>query len=283
MRNTRHSGMSLIEIMVSVTLLAVIVIGLLAVFNNTTRALRIANNMTDVFEGARATDDLVVRDFAGLTASGDVDTFNVYAADLATPPLVFTKPDGGQHTNVVQDLFFVSRENDTWTATGYYIDQKQAGLGTLYRFSTNGPWYEVFAFNNFSNWWRSFTNGTADGHRVTDGVVHFKVQPYDAKGRIYEPGTWTNSIPTNGTVNIGLLINNIRIETDGFAFSGRFTPAYLEVEIGILEPETTRRFNAIAANNPSGAQAFLSQNVGKIHLFRQRIPVRNHTSPPAFD
>jgi hypothetical protein len=286
MKNIRQSGMSLIEIMVSVTLLAVIVIGLLAVFNNTTKALRIANNMTDVFEGARATDDLVVRDFAGLTAAGDSTTYNIYAADLAIPPLVFTLPEGTQQTNLVQDLFFVSRENDTWFATGYYIDQKQAGLGTLYRFSTNGPWYDAFSFDTLSNWYRAFTNGTADGHRVTDGIVHFKVQPYDAKGRIYDPNTWVSVIAGNTNISPNVqadLTNNIRIAPEGFAFSGRFTPAYVEVEIGILEPESTRRFNAIAANNPSGAQAFLNENAGKIHLFRQRIPVRNHLTPPAFD
>jgi type II secretory pathway pseudopilin PulG len=282
MKHPRQSGMSLIEIMVSVTLLSLIVIGLLAVFNNTTRALRIAHNMTDVFEGARATDDLVVRDILPLTAAGDTNTYNIYAVDLA--PFVFTMPDGAQHTNVVQDLFMLSRENDTWFATGYFIDQKTAGLGTLYRFSTNGPWYgSNFTFTYLMNWWQSFTNGTVkEAHRVTDGIIHFKAHAYDEKGRVYEP-SWTSRIPTDGSVNTNLLLDNIQVGPGGFAFSGNFTPAYVEVEIGILEPETTRRYNAIAANNLSGAQSYLLENLGKVHLFRQRIPVRNHTSPPAFD
>ena len=66
MKTRRQSAFSLVEIMVAVTLLALIVIGLISVFNHTQKALRGAHNQTDVLEGARATVDLVTRDIAAL-------------------------------------------------------------------------------------------------------------------------------------------------------------------------------------------------------------------------
>jgi hypothetical protein len=285
MTRRAQSGMSLIEIMVSVTLLSLIVIGLVVVFNNTTRALRIAHNMTDVFEGARATDDMVVRDFAGLAANGNTNSYNIFAADLW--PMIYTLPTGEIRTNVVQDIFLISRENDTWLATGYFIDQKASGIGTLYRYSVAAQWYDDnFSYSFFTNWFQSFKTTTIDqAHRVTDGIIHFKAHAYDQRGRIYQPD-WTIAMFANTNLSAAdkaRLNDNIHISTNWFAFSGDYTPAYIEVEIGILEPETTRRFNALAANNSVAAQNFLLDNQAKVHLFRQRIPVRNHTSPPAFD
>ena len=50
-------------------------------------------------------------------------------------------------------------------------------------------------------------------------------------------------------------------------------PAYVEVEIGVLEPATLAKFRA-RTNDLPAARDYLSKHVGQVHLFRQRIPIR---------
>lgn len=282
----RPRAFSLIEIMVAVTLLSMIVIGLLAVFNHMQRAMRAVSNQTDIFEGARAVVEMVSRDVSGINTPSQPGVLNIHAADAATH--VMARPGGGYQTNVLQDIFFLSRENDTWAALGYFLDQKTAGVGTLYRFSTNGYWYSAgsnFTARYFDRWWQAYLNtGLTNSHRVVDGVVHFQAYAYDERGHLYTPG-WETFARTNVLVDTNYyveLTTNITVAPDGFEFRGRFIPAYLELEIGLLEPEVTRQFNSIAASDSAAAQNFLAGQLGRIHMFRQRIPVRNHIKPEAF-
>ena len=51
----------------------------------------------------------------------------------------------------------------------------------------------------------------------------------------------------------------------------------MEVEIGVLEPEAVIRARALPGTGGAWAdnfRAFLRDNSGKIHMFRQRIPIR---------
>jgi len=62
-------------------------------------------------------------------------------------------------------------------------------------------------------------------------------------------------------------------------------PAYLELEVGFLEPHILDRYKAIASGFVPGTpppqaiinaqRNYLSNHVAQVHLFRQRIPVRN--------
>ncbi len=269
---TRRGAFSLIEIMVSVTLLALIVIGLIAVINHTQRALRIAHNQTDILEGARSTVEIVARDLSGLTASGDINTVNLFATNISA--LQFPRPGGGDQTNILQDFYVLTRENDTWTAIGYFIDLRGVGAGTLYRFSTNGYLGNTNFGALFYDWFSSFSTATVnDSHRVADGVVHFETRIYDQFGRLY-----VAPMPASNGTN-DYWVANMGYSPDGYIFKGPCLPAYIDFELGLLEPQTARQFNAIAANNPAGGKAFLAQQIGKIHLFRQRIPVRNFSQP----
>ena len=61
-------------------------------------------------------------------------------------------------------------------------------------------------------------------------------------------------------------------------FSANALPAYLEVEMGILEDRTLARYNAMT-NSGVGpgtiAWAYLLNHAAQVHIFRQRIPIRN--------
>src|SRR5258706_1220113 len=61
------SAFSLIEILVTVTLLTVIILGLLAMFNQTQRAFRQGTTQTDVLESGRSAMDLIRRELEQMT------------------------------------------------------------------------------------------------------------------------------------------------------------------------------------------------------------------------
>ena len=63
--------------MVAVSLLAVIIVGLLAMFYQTQRAFRSGIAQVDVLEGGRATLDLISRELQEMTAASDPTITNV--------------------------------------------------------------------------------------------------------------------------------------------------------------------------------------------------------------
>ena len=49
-------------------------------------------------------------------------------------------------------------------------------------------------------------------------------------------------------------------------------PSYVEVELGLLEPQAMEVLNAIP--NPDAQRLYLLRNSGRVHLFRKRIPIQ---------
>jgi hypothetical protein len=59
------------------------------------------------------------------------------------------------------------------------------------------------------------------------------------------------------------------------AFRSNAVPAYLELELGVLEPDALRIYQQmINDQQPAQARAFLEKRIGKVQIFRKRIPVR---------
>jgi hypothetical protein len=56
-------------------------------------------------------------------------------------------------------------------------------------------------------------------------------------------------------------------------FMNEAVPAYVEVELGILEPQVLRKYRSI----PIAAvqRQYLSNHVAAVHIFRQRVPIAN--------
>jgi hypothetical protein len=50
-------------------------------------------------------------------------------------------------------------------------------------------------------------------------------------------------------------------------------PEFVELELGILEPDVLERLRAMP--NPLIAEEYVRRQAGKVHIFVQRIPVRN--------
>jgi len=266
--------------MVTMALLSIIVLGLMAMFNQTQRAFRSGMAQTDYLEGSRMFSDLLVRDLGEITPTGQTNGVNFFAEIPAnyTPGQMFLPGSTNIfRTNIIQDIFFMGRQNQYWNGIGYFVRTNASYygnmnlVGTLYRFETNvhvadfnGNGYLPFlAFANS-------TNLTTSISKVLDGVVEFHVRCYDDGGVLITNGSL---ISTNQFVRITNSFSIAPGEVEFYGFSNNVTPASVEVEIGVLEPAVLKTL--ISIPNTTAQANFLANHIGNVHLFRQRIPIRN--------
>jgi len=283
LRGFAAEAFTLIEIMVTMALLTVIVIGLMAMFNQTQRAFRAGMAQTDYLEGGRMFSDLLVRDLGQIAPTGQTNGVNFFAEIPNYTPGKMDLPGATKlRTNILQDIFFMGRQNQYWNGVGYYVRTNGSYygninlVGSLYRFETNvhvvdfnGNGYLPFiSFENASN--------NPSISKVLDGVVEFRVRCYDEGGVLITNGS---PITTNEFVRITNSIVIAPGEVEFYGFSNNVTPASVEVEVGVLEPAVLKRL--ISIPNAVGQANFLSSHVGNVHIFRQRIAIRN-VDPSAY-
>lgn len=249
-----RSGFSLIEMMVAVTLLLIIIAALLAVFYQTQRAFRLTATQVDVLESGRAAMELLTGELPEISPCNLDGQLNVYAQTNSASLIQNRSPV--DRTNVIQDIFFLRQNNDEWIGTGYFVLPHT--IGTLYRF-------ELIVTNVTDNsqiYWL-FTNflaaaqqdpPPANSHRVMDQVLGLKLSPYDSQGRF-----WTNLVSPYSFPN---------------TFTNSVLPAYLDLELGVLEPRSFEKYKSLGEVDVNRALQYLANHVEKVHLFQQRIPIR---------
>ena len=318
------SAFSLVEILVTVTLLSFIILGLFAVFNQTQRAFMTGMAQTDVLEASRAATDMLARDLEQMTPSG-VSAINYYVSTPAAVPLTQPLPGSALgipmvRTNFLQDVFILTRQNQTWTGIGYCVRvsdaqgglwpaqdaSSQAVVGSLYRYSASLP--VIYNSGNpsdpmnglpqnpqplYSNfvYWANQPGAAVISNRVCDGIVSFRLRSFAPNGfPIYSPGVGTNAVFRTNSVNVGYsLINQAYARPsmtapdgcDVFYTWGSTVPASLEMELGMLEPRTFNRYNSIP--DPVARRTYFQreETSSRVQVFRQRIPIRN-VDPSAF-
>jgi len=265
--------------MVSVALLAVIIVGLLAMFYHVQRAFKSGVTQSDVMEGGRAVMGLFVREIQEAAATRIPYTTNLIALpSVATAPWGESSgqdlPSGAARKNFLQDIAFLTRDNGNWKGVSYRLDNRD-GVGVLYRLEASSP-YEPnpYAASNtlykFSqNFFGSTLANNTNFHRLLDGVVHLYVTAYDTNGWVYS-SAWLPS------ANGGYAFTNFdaRALTDDPKFTNSVMPAYLEIELGVLEPAIVDKFRAATEVGGAAPQNYLRRQVGRTHLFRQRISIR---------
>jgi hypothetical protein len=302
-------GFSLIEMMVTIGLLTVIVLGLLLMFNQTQRAFRTSITQTDVLEAGRATMDMVARELEQMTPSEAPDyrdnlgiwrrATNFFVEPALTfmltnspapfswlNPLVQELPGNNQsRTNLIQRFYFLSKLNQDWIGTGYEVvpDDGNRAVGTLYRYAeTNNPRGSLLPLSALF-----LPTPTSLRSRIADGIVHLRVRAYAANGRMVTTNyiTGTNAMyelgyagPYTNVLNT-VVYNSARygssadLHQAACYFMSNAAPAYVELEMGILEPQVLQKYRSIALQ--SAALQYLSNHVAQVHIFRQRIPIRN--------
>lgn len=309
---SRRAGFSVAELMLAVAIMGVIIFALYSVFNQTQKALRSTETQGDVAEKARAIMEIVSRDLEQAQATfsayrdKDAQTFENeinLMGGFERGPLVqrSDRADIQPRTNFLHNLFFYTNRTNAWQAIGYRVVNVTNGVGSLLRYQpqTNHfggrPSQNVLS-TRFVN--EAVTNVTF--HHVSDGVIHMAFIPYDFRGyRLgYDttnrsPGTYRIVRSTDGVINqaasdalrteLGNVLlsrgdQNARAETlqyaTTFAFTTNAMPAYVEMEFGILEPEALTQYYLMKKEDNPNANNYLARQVNKVHLFRQRIPIR---------
>lgn len=292
--NRRKLGLTLLEIMVAVALLVLIMGGLMAMFNQTQRVFMTGLRQVDVLEGGRAAMDVITRDLEQMVAGHRPWDTNFHASlrSYSVTPAQLLGPDNARvQLLTLQEVYCLNRTTD-WQAVGYKVlevDPLSTNtmrfnvlLGSLYRFSTNNNQLHSTNFlarfrDNVSEY-ALMTNGHLS--RVIDGVVHFKILAFDADGRRH---TNNSVVIANPYVEDPVVSSRQPPAVPFYAFKGDALPAYLEVELGVLEPEAVIRARAVPKPNAAAYEAnlrrFIEDNSGKIHFFRQRIPIRVAARP----
>jgi type II secretory pathway component PulJ len=287
---------SLIEILIAVTLMSVIVIGLMAMFGETQRAFRTGITQVDVMEGGRSALELMAREVEQATPTGQRGAANFAVAQngfIGSPMLGFSPatlrpyllnqplPGGTvQRQNILQDFIFMTREGQEWKAIGYAVVYTNY-IGSLYRYETNysavsdgWPTAVFQAYNTFFS-----ANPVASSpSRVLDNVVNLRVHTYDHLGRLISPNyNYLTNYPNTPTLNLDQVDTawGPRYDDVLVRFYSNALPAYVEIELGILEGKTADRARAIGEDSLNAQQLFLEKQVGKVQIFRQRIPIRN--------
>jgi len=280
---TRHA-FTLVEILVVVVLMSLIVLALMAVFSSTQAAFRASITQTDVLEGGRSVMGLIKSDLEPMTPSFLNETNfvpNFYAAVSNS----FTQPLTGSsvsRTNVMEDVFFITRENQTWKGVGYFVrsNLSVSGMvgtpGVLYRFETNNSVAQfarnpgaMFATYDQARMGTMGVNPTNGVSRILDGVMDFRMRAFDNNG------FWV----TTNRVNI-VATNTAFAEVAWYGFYSNALPASVEVELGVLEDRALQRVESLGGSFQVQTN-YLAQQAGKVHLFRQRIPIRN-VDPSAY-
>ena len=253
---SRRYGFSLVEIMVAVALMTIIMLGLLAMFYQTQRAMRVGSAQVDVMGTGDAAIRMMASELKQVVAAGSSDFPNLEVTDRYAPLLWarnFTVSGNPQSTHL-RELFFLRRENDDWIGTGYFVDPvtDQGGAGSLYRFEWREPVTRSNALDVIYNQFK--TARTATVPRLADRVAHLQLFAFNADG---VPFPYTNKL----------------------SFAETNLPSYIDLELGVIEPKPYDRFKArYDTNNPGvsapAALGYLTTQIDRLHIFRERIPIR---------
>ena len=136
--------------------------------------------------------------------------------------------------------------------------------------------------------------GRAVAFPLIDGVVHFKMQPIDSNG--HPMRYWTNnpilelreekslyrysSVMLRPDEAAGLYGKIGTVAKTRSAFYDDALPAYVELEIGILDPATLEKVKSMEGNSEL-VNDFLQRQAGNVHLFRRmiRLPLATKIMP----
>ena len=280
----RNSAFTLIEILIVAVLMTVIILGLLAMFQQTQKAFRVGLAQTDVLESGRATVQLLARELEHIRpANGNATNFFAWIPNglfrheqnLPGPP-----KDAGKveltRWNYLEEMFFLTRSNQYWIGIGYRVGGPAigSGIGSLYRYETNSHVAAIYHGAGdpptAEHMLQDFLDQPLSSlSRIADGIVHFKIQAYDLNGILL-----TNEVDQKIPDTI------IKMSSGNYApgqvgyyqMTNKTVPACVDFELAILEPRAQERVRSLPE---PAASAYLAQQAGRVHVFRQRVTVRN--------
>jgi len=289
-RRARRSGLTILEMLVSSAMLALIIVGLTAMFVQTQKAFKTGIKQIDVGDTGLTVSRMIAGD---LTQLSDGQGFNTNTPKPGVSNVVnlMWEWEGQQvqsqdgvpfRTNQLQSIYMLVRTNTGWTGVGYVVSNgDNLGVGTLYRYTSpvnahyfdNRFLYQPFLDATNSNFSNNAYSANPDIRlsRIADGVIHLKIRVYDNQGN--QVGVETN----RGDYALGPIMN-------AYPFTNNYVkppvgvdlPASVDLELGILEPDASDHLKALGENNQAKVN-YLSTVAGKVDIFHQRILVRAAT------
>ena len=284
LRPGRRAGLTILEMLVSTSMLLFIVIGLTAVFIQTQKAFKTGIKQNTITDSGRSIIDLITGDLKQMSDSQNTNIFGDFPLNPAYNPnynLYWDQPNSPApivnymngvpiRTNALNDIFILEHTNTTWIGVGYAVSNYPGvAAGSLYRYETNwtslAPVFTNDLFSPFSNNIINTNFNTNYWHKVADGVIDLRINAYDQFGntnyyaQFYEYGL------------VGYPIGGPPFGTN--AYNTNTLPNSVELEFGILEPDTLVQARGLAGN-PTALANFLSSNAAPhMEVFRQRITI----------
>jgi prepilin-type N-terminal cleavage/methylation domain-containing protein len=223
--------------------------------------------------------------------------------NTTTQPLTQYLPGtSARRTNVLENFFMLSHQNvngnPTWVGTGYMVDPSSYPTNSLYRFVMTTNVMKGNPLNLFSSFssalggagvsklFNPFTN-TVNWTHIMDGVVDLRVRAYDPDGFRITNGVDHYSEQFINNRNTYVFVPNdtfnpllpYSLKLYGCYMFSNTVPATVEVSLGVMEDTVLRRAESLP---PGAAQLnYMSNHVGQVHLFRQRVVIRN-VDPAAY-
>ena len=278
-RAARRRAFTIVELLVAISVLTLIVLVLYGLFDQVQKALRSNVAQIDVHEGGRAGMELMSREMEQMQAGNVLTNVNLFTRFPPAPAYRQALLSAGENrVNSLEEIFFLSLSNKHWIGTAYRvltlntngipIDFAKTGVGTLCRLSTNTHIADFRNFSLYSQVMNESATNLFKFQRVIDGIIHFRVRAYDRNGILI-----TNNFNTNILSGVFVSTNVVNSDVEyAYAFTNKALPAYLEIELGVLEPQILEKYRSYP--NPTVASNYLARQAGAIHLFQQRVPVR---------
>jgi len=222
-----------------------------------------------------------------------------YQSDALPPEEDAWAIEQGFRTNILQDFTFTSWGDSGFLMTSYRVIDVTNGIGTLARYRINGTlpvpppedeekYTKTERFNFRFHKVANTPNSVFEP--ITDGVIHLRISPYDQLGRplghdrmFYDPlglnlerhgaaGQALFPIDPNRPVD-GTLIQDHYVQSRA-EFYGAL-PSYFDVEMAVLEPQIVKQVWSLPPKPKEVRANFLGRQIGKVTLFRQRVPIRD--------
>lgn len=286
-----QGAFTLIEILVSVTVLSMMILFLFSVFNLASQAWQSSEKKVDAFREARAALFVMRRDLSGIQVGTNlpmalnqtlVDNLGTTSKPADQLFFISSLSSAMQGGNVLGDLcsvgYYVGWGVNSFQTNGTSISSKSYNLFRYFRPSDNN-------FSNLTVFWTGFalpgslqpanlkkiyenasTQPQSGDEVLARNVVGFRIRPY----------YWQTVVATNGTnisTNTVLFSTNTGTLQDAAVFTNR--PAFMDVSMAVINYATAAQLGSDSNNwnqqiINTGSNSIVNQNKQEFYM---RVPL----------
>ena len=293
--------MTLIELMISMALLTVIILGLYSMFDQTQKAMIRGSEEVDIQETARSAYRVILEELDQATATYTPGATNFYFGPNTNVPsyLDLALIGNNVRTNFLQDFFFLTRDGNQMKLIGYFV-RANATVAPSQLPNTQPVFPDVLrARPADANLW---TNGVGSLYRYEQSVNYLLAGDRHLQTNfanflvddLFHSFHRNSRVPNVQKVADGIVHFSLRGYTNGtlVAFvdpannfhlrdnipkifmteTNRNIPSHIELELGVLEPGTLQQARLIPS--AFAVRNYLHRSSGNVLLLRARVPLR---------